>query len=68
MADLDGFKTTSTGATGTIQEGKAVTAAFTNTKNGDVTGTGDGLVAEIDFAQKGVKRIALKYAAMKKVE
>lgn len=34
----------------------------------DVTGTGDGLVAEIDFAQKGVKRIALKYAAMKKVE
>lgn len=41
MADLDGFKTTSTGATGTIQEGKAVTAAFTNTKNGDVTGTGE---------------------------
>ena len=33
-----------------------------------VTGAGDGVVAEIDFAQKGIKRIALKYAAMKKVE
>ena len=40
-ANMDGYEMTSTNATGTIQEGKAVTAAFTNTKNGDVTGTGE---------------------------
>ena len=53
MADLDGFKTTSTGATGTIQEGKAVTAAFTNTKNGDVTGTGEDTGAGTPVPQTG---------------
>ena len=31
-----------------------------------LSGKGDGLVAEIDFGSKGIKRIALKYAAMKK--
>lgn len=31
-----------------------------------LSGKGDGLVAEIDFGGKGIKRIALKYAAMKK--
>ena len=40
-ANMDGYETASEGETGTIQEGKAVTAAFTNTKNGDVTGTGE---------------------------
>jgi DNA helicase-2/ATP-dependent DNA helicase PcrA len=32
-----------------------------------LSGKGDGVVAEIDFGGKGVKRIMLKYAAMKKV-
>ena len=32
-----------------------------------LSGTGEAVVAEIDFAEKGVKRIALKYASMKKV-
>ena len=40
--------------------------AFGGGKVLSLSGKGDGLVAEIDFGGKGIKRIALKYAAMKK--
>ena len=41
--------------------------AFGGGKVLSMSGNGEGAVAEIDFGAKGVKRIMLKYAAMKKV-
>ena len=49
------------------RDDEVIHPAFGRGKVLSLSGTGEAVVAEIDFADKGVKRIALKYASMKKV-